>query len=39
MKPEKLQFYLPSELIAQQPIPVRSDSRLLVVNRKSSEFI
>ncbi|MFQ6035812.1 MAG: tRNA preQ1(34) S-adenosylmethionine ribosyltransferase-isomerase QueA [Sedimentisphaerales bacterium] len=39
MKTEKLQFYLPSELIAQQPIPVRSDSRLLVINRKSCEFI
>jgi len=39
MKTEKLQFYLPSELIAQQPIPVRSDSRLLVVNRKSCELI
>ena len=39
MKTEKLQFYLPSELIAQQPIPVRSDSRLLVVNRENAELI
>jgi len=39
MKTEKLNYDLPSELIAQQPTPVRSDSRLLVVNRKSSELI
>jgi len=31
MKTEKLQFHLPPELIAQQPLPVRSDSRLLVL--------
>ncbi len=39
MKTEKLSYDLPSELIAQQPIPVRSDSRLLVFNRKSYELI
>jgi len=39
MKTEKLNYDLPSELIAQQPIPVRSDSRLLVVDRKSCELI
>ncbi len=33
MKTEKLRFYLPPELIAQRPLPVRSDSRLLVVGR------
>jgi len=33
MKTENLQFYLPPELIAQRPLPVRSDSRLLVVDR------
>jgi len=33
MKTEKLQFCLPPELIAQRPLPVRSDSRLLVVGR------
>jgi len=37
MKIERLNYDLPPELIAQQPIPVRSDSRLLVVNRKSCE--
>jgi len=39
MKTEKLNYDLPSELIAQQPIPVRSNSRLLVVDRKSCELI
>jgi len=39
MKTEKLQFSLPPELIAQQPIAVRSDARLLVVDRRSSELI
>jgi len=33
MKTEKLRFYLPPELIAQQPLAVRSDSRLLVLGR------
>ncbi len=39
MKTEKLQFELPAELIAQQPCLVRSNARLLVVNRRSNEFI
>jgi len=39
MKTEKLQFSLPPELIAQQPIAVRSDARLLVVDRRSNELI
>jgi len=38
MKTEKLDYYLPAELIAQQPLGVRSDSRLLVFNRSSSEL-
>jgi len=33
MKTEKLYYYLPSELIAQEPLSVRSDSRLLVLDR------
>ncbi|HIJ53503.1 MAG TPA: tRNA preQ1(34) S-adenosylmethionine ribosyltransferase-isomerase QueA [Planctomycetes bacterium] len=33
MKTDKLQFHLPPELIAQQPADIRSDSRLLVLNR------
>ena len=39
MKTERLNYGLPPELIAQQPSPVRGDSRLLVVKRKSREFI
>ncbi|MHC4396995.1 MAG: tRNA preQ1(34) S-adenosylmethionine ribosyltransferase-isomerase QueA [Planctomycetota bacterium] len=39
MKTEKLNYYLPPELIAQQPTNVRSDSRLLVFNRSSGEFV
>jgi len=35
MKTEKLNYYLPSELIAQVPIAVRSDSRLLVFDRSA----
>jgi len=38
MKTEKLQFDLPPELIAQQPSPVRSDSRLLVLDRESGSL-
>lgn len=38
MKTEKLQFDLPAELIAQQPLPVRSESRLLVLNRANGEL-
>jgi S-adenosylmethionine:tRNA ribosyltransferase-isomerase len=39
MKTDKLDYYLPAELIAQQPLRVRSDSKLLVFNRSSSELI
>lgn len=38
MKIEKLDYYLPPELIAQQPIEVRSDSRLLVLDRSVGEL-
>jgi S-adenosylmethionine:tRNA ribosyltransferase-isomerase len=38
MKTEKLRFYLPAELIAQQPLPVRSDSRLLVLDRANGSL-
>jgi S-adenosylmethionine:tRNA ribosyltransferase-isomerase len=37
MKTEKLNYYLPSELIAQVPLSVRSDSRLLVLDRSVGE--
>ncbi len=33
MKIDMLNYYLPAELIAQRPLSVRSDSRLLVFNR------
>jgi S-adenosylmethionine:tRNA ribosyltransferase-isomerase len=39
MKTEKLNYNLPPELIAQCPCPVRSDSRLLVLNRCSGDTI
>jgi len=39
MKTEKLNYYLPPELIAQRPRPVRSSSRLLVLNRCSGNTI
>ncbi len=35
MRTDKLNYDLPTELIAQKPLPVRSDSRLLVLNRFS----
>jgi len=35
MKTEELNYYLPSELIAQTPLSVRSDSRLLVLDRSA----
>ncbi len=38
MKTEKLDYYLPPELIAQQPAEVRSASRLLVLDRCSGEL-
>ncbi len=37
MKTEKLNYYLPSELIAQRPLSVRSDSRLLVLDRSAGD--
>ncbi len=39
MKTEKLNYYLPPELIAQHPLRIRSDSRLLVLNRTNREII
>ena len=39
MKTDELNYYLPPELIAQQPLRVRSDSKLLVFNRSSSELV
>jgi S-adenosylmethionine:tRNA ribosyltransferase-isomerase len=39
MKTEELDYYLPAELIAQQPVRVRSDSRLLVFDRSKGELI
>jgi S-adenosylmethionine:tRNA ribosyltransferase-isomerase len=38
MKTDELSYYLPAELIAQQPLSVRSDSKLLVFDRSSSEL-
>jgi len=37
MKTDDFDFYLPEELIAQTPIENRSDSRLLVLDRKTGE--
>jgi S-adenosylmethionine:tRNA ribosyltransferase-isomerase len=39
MKTEKLNYYLPPELIAQQPVSFRSNSRLLVLNRSDGEIV
>ncbi len=39
MKIEELDYNLPQQLIAQQPARFRSKSRLLVLNRKTGEFI
>jgi S-adenosylmethionine:tRNA ribosyltransferase-isomerase len=39
MKTEQLNYYLPPELIAQKPVSVRSNSRLLVLNCSSGEFL
>ncbi len=36
MKTDQLNYYLPSELIAQAPLSVRSDSRLLVLDRSAA---
>jgi S-adenosylmethionine:tRNA ribosyltransferase-isomerase len=38
MKTEKLNYYLPPELIAQRPCRVRSSSRLLVLNRSTGDI-
>jgi S-adenosylmethionine:tRNA ribosyltransferase-isomerase len=38
MKTKKLDYYLPSELVAQSPLSVRSDSRLLVLDRSTGEI-
>ncbi|MFC1792870.1 tRNA preQ1(34) S-adenosylmethionine ribosyltransferase-isomerase QueA [Planctomycetota bacterium] len=37
MKTKELNYYLPSELIAQKPLSVRSDSKLLVLDRSASD--
>jgi S-adenosylmethionine:tRNA ribosyltransferase-isomerase len=39
MKTEKLNYYLPSELTAQHPLSLRSDSRLLVLNRCGGDIL
>ena len=39
MKTDRLNYYLPPELIAQHPLRIRSDSRLLVLNRTNLEII
>ena len=36
MKTDQLNYYLPTELIAQNPLSVRSDSRLLVLDRSAA---
>jgi len=38
MKTDELDYHLPSELIAQQPVRVRSGSRLLVLNRSEGSL-
>ena len=38
MRTEKLNYNLPPELIAQEPLAVRSDSRLLVMNRSTGDI-
>jgi len=39
MKTEKLNFHLPAELIAQEPVCVRSASKLLVFNRRDKKIV
>ena len=39
MKTEKLNYHLPPELIAQQPLGIRSDSRLLALNRSKGDIM
>ncbi len=38
MRTDRLDYELPPELIAQRPLPVRSDSRLLVLSRSSGSI-
>ena len=38
MRTEKLNYNLPPELIAQEPLAIRSDSRLLVLNRLNGDI-
>jgi S-adenosylmethionine:tRNA ribosyltransferase-isomerase len=38
MKTSDFDFYLPEELIAQTPLKVRSDSKLLVLNRNNTDL-
>jgi S-adenosylmethionine:tRNA ribosyltransferase-isomerase len=39
MKTERLNYFLPPELIAQHPLSIRSDARLLVLNRTTGEIL
>jgi S-adenosylmethionine:tRNA ribosyltransferase-isomerase len=39
MKTDELNYHLPPELIAQAPVSVRSDSRLLVLDRSSGSVL
>lgn len=39
MRTDNLDYYLPPELVAQRPLSLRSDSRLLVFNRSDSGII
>ncbi|MHC4622308.1 MAG: tRNA preQ1(34) S-adenosylmethionine ribosyltransferase-isomerase QueA [Planctomycetota bacterium] len=39
MKTEELNYHLPAELIAQRPVHVRSESRLLVLKRSKGDLI
>ena len=39
MKTSDFDYYLPEELIAQTPLKVRSDSRLLVMNRTNKDVL
>lgn len=38
MKTDELNYHLPAELIAQYPLQIRSDSKLLVFNRSSGKL-
>ncbi len=38
MKTQDLDYYLPDELVAQQPADIRSESRLLVLDRKGGRI-